>query len=125
MQKMSRYEEIKDKDDGQFRRLTGVGKAVFQKMAAAVAGHEKKRKKISGRPLKLSYADQVLMTLEYNREHRTYFHLGADYGISESNCYKLVKKTEEILVVRENFRLPERKNPAKSESDTDASEDLG
>jgi len=105
---MGKYEEIKDRSSGDFRRLTGVGKAAFLKMAEAVVRHENERKKIAGRPLKLSYEDQVLMTLEYNREYRTYFHISADYGISEANCYKLIKKTEDILRAG-GFRLPERK----------------
>jgi len=54
------------------------------------------------------------MTLEYNREYRTYFHISADYGMSEPNCYKLIKKTEDIPVISEYFRLPGRKKPAKS-----------
>ena len=79
-----------------------------------------KEKKISGRPLKLSYEDQVLMTLEYNREYRTYFHLGADYGMSESNCHKLIKKTEDILVISDDFRLPDRKKMAKNDTEIEA-----
>ena len=57
------------------------------------------------------------MTLEYNREYRTYFHLGTDYGMSELNCYKLVKKTEDILAISEDFRLPDRKKLAESNTE--------
>jgi hypothetical protein len=114
---MSKYEEIKNRSDGDFKRLTGVRKATFLKMVEAVIRHEKERKKISGRPLKLSYEDQVLMTLEYNREYRTYYHISADYGMSEANCYKLIKKTEDILVISEDFRLPDRKELAKSDTE--------
>ena len=117
---MSKYEEIKDRSDEHFRRLTGVRKMTFRKMAEAVVKHENERKKISGRPLKLSYEDQVLMTLEYNREYRTYFHPGADCGMSESNCSKLVKKTEDILVISESFRLPERKKMAKKDTEIES-----
>ncbi len=85
---MGKYEEIKDRSGEHFRRLTGVRKTAFLKMAEAVVTHENERKKISGRPLKLSYGDQVLMMLEYNREYRTYFHTGADYGMSDPNCSK-------------------------------------
>ncbi len=117
---MSKYDEIKDMSNGDFKRLTGVRKATFRKMVEAVVKHENERKKISGRPLILSYEDQVLMTLEYNREYRTYFHISADYGMSESNCYKLIKKTEDILVRSEDFRLPDRKKLAKSDTEIEA-----
>ena len=117
---MSKYEEIKDRSDGHFKRLTCVRKTTFRKMVESVLTHENERKKISGRPLKLSYEDQVLMTLEYNREYRTYFHPGADYGMSDPNCSKLVKKTEDILVISESFRLPERKKMAKNDTEIES-----
>jgi hypothetical protein len=37
-----------------------------------------------GRPPKLSWAAQLLMTLMYWREYRTEFHIGLAFGISES-----------------------------------------
>ena len=117
---MGKYEEIKDRSDEHFKRLAGVRKTTFRKMAEAAATHENERKKISGRPLKLSYGDQVLMTLEYNREYRTYFHLGADCGMSGSNCHKLIKKTEDILVISDDFRLPDRKKMAKNDTEIEA-----
>ena len=53
-------------------------------MVDLVVSAETLRKKLSGRPQKLDYTDQVLMTLEYLREYRTYFHVANDYEISES-----------------------------------------
>ncbi len=32
----------------------------------------------------------LLMVLEYLREYRTYFHIGQSYGMSESNCFKII-----------------------------------
>jgi len=61
--------------------------------------------------------DQVLMTLEYSREYRTYFHISTDYGMSEANCYKLIKKTEDILIRSDDFRLPDRKELAESDTE--------
>ena len=40
---------------------------------------------------KLSIEDMLLMTLEYLREYRTYFHISAGYGLSESSAYKTIK----------------------------------
>ena len=67
------------------------------------------------------------MMPEYSREYRTYYHIAADYGISEADCYKLIKKTEDILVKSECFRLPDRKKLAESDTEievilTDATE---
>lgn len=88
-------------------------------MADTVIKHENERKKISGRPLILSYGDQVLMTPGYDREYRTYFRIAAGYGMSGSDSYKLIKKTEDILVISEDFRLPDRKKLAKSDTEID------
>ncbi|SPR05628.1 IS5 family transposase ISOt6 [Orientia tsutsugamushi str. Gilliam] len=45
------------------------------------------------------------MALEYLREYRTYFHIGQNYGISESSAYKAVKWVEGPLVKHPNFAL--------------------
>ena len=114
---MNKYEKIKDRNDGDFKRLTGVRKATFQKTVEPVVTYEKERKKLPGRPLKSGCENQVLMMPEYLREYRTYFHIAADCGISEADCYKLIKKTENILIKSGCFNLPDRKEPAKSSTE--------
>ena len=103
-----KYKSISKLSDKDFKRRTGVERKTFNKMFELVNESEQKRKKVIGRPQKLSYEDQVLMTLEYLREYRTYFHVALDYGISESNCYKIIKKVEDILVKSKEFKLPKR-----------------
>ena len=76
------YKQVNKLKDTQFRRKTGVKRNTFNKMVEIVRNAEETRKKIMGRPLKLSYEDQVLMSLEYLREYRTYFSLGQIYELS-------------------------------------------
>ncbi|KJV97014.1 DDE superendonuclease family protein [Orientia tsutsugamushi str. UT76] len=52
---------------------------------------------------KLNLEEQLLMALEYLRGYRTYFHIGQNYGISESSAYKAVKCVEDTLVKHPNF----------------------
>jgi len=104
------YKQTNKLKDAQFRRKTGVKRNTFIKMVEIVREAEENRKKILGRPLKLSYEDQVLMTLEYLREYRTYFSLGQIYELSEANCYKICRKVEDILIKSKEFRLPSRKD---------------
>src|SRR3989344_7929432 len=104
------YNTISKLNDAQFRRKTGVKRNAFNKMAGIVREVEEKRKKIVGRPLKLSYEDQVLMALEYLREYRTYFSLGQIYELSEANTYKICRKVEDILIKSKEFRLPNRRD---------------
>ena len=59
--------------------------------------------------------DRLLMTLEYMREYRTYFHVAASYGVSESSCYRNIRWIENVLVKHPDFRLPGRKALLKSD----------
>ena len=55
-------------------------------MVEIVTLHSQQKKK-TGRPGKVSLEDQVLMTLEYWREYRTYFHIGQSWGVTESTAW--------------------------------------
>jgi len=92
-----------------FKRYTGVSKDVFEVMVKLVSQHEQKRKKKEGRTAHLSIEDQILMSLEYYREYRTFFHLGTDYGLDESNVQRTVVKIESILIKSGYFNLPGKK----------------
>lgn len=76
-----------------------------------------RKKARGGRPNKLSIEDTLLMTLEYLREYRTYFHIGNTYGISESYAYKLIKWIEDVLIKSGKFSLPGKKELLKDESE--------
>jgi hypothetical protein len=65
------YEQVKNLESTEFKRLCGVTPGTFEQMVKVVAA-EKVLAKKSGRPSKLSIEDQVLMTLEYWREYRTH-----------------------------------------------------
>jgi hypothetical protein len=83
-----KFEAAKKLKEEDFRRLTGVKRATFAKMVEIIEQELPGNKSGTGRPNRLSVEDMILMTLEYLREYRTYFHISAAYGISESNCYK-------------------------------------
>jgi len=107
-----RYEEIKNRTDKDFKRLTGVEHQTFKKMFAVLETEIP----TFGRPPKLSRADQLLMTLMYWREYRTQFHIAQAYGISESAVCRTIKKIEDTLINSGQFRLPGKK--ALQPSDT-------
>lgn len=107
-----RYEEIKDRADPDFKRLTGVEHQTFKQMVAVL----ERELPNFGRPPKLSRADQLLMTLMYWREYRTQFHIAQAYGISESAVCRTIQKIEDALINSGQFRLPGKK--ALQPSDT-------
>ncbi|SPR11563.1 IS5 family transposase ISOt6 [Orientia tsutsugamushi str. Gilliam] len=92
-----------------------VRNGTFSKMVDIFRKADGLKKSKGGRKNKLNLEEQLLMVLEYLREYRTYFHIGQNYGISESSAYKAVKLVEDPLVKHPNFSLPGRKALMKSD----------
>ncbi len=113
---MSKYEKIKHLAAHEFRRLTGVKIQTFNEMVAIIKEKELRKKK-AGRPNNLCIEDRILMTLEYMREYRTYFHISQSYGLSESVCYRTCKSIENALIKSGKFPLPGKKALLKSDMD--------
>ncbi|KJW00013.1 DDE superendonuclease family protein [Orientia tsutsugamushi str. Sido] len=83
-----KLDQIKELKDEKFRRLTGVRKCTFSKMVDILRKADGLKKSKGGSKNNLNLEEQLLMVLEYLREYRTYFHIGQNYGISESSAYK-------------------------------------
>lgn len=88
-----------------FKRLTGVRRATFAVMVEAVTPVVAARQRRGGPRFKWSVEDMILMALTYWREYRTYFHIGADYGLSESQCFRTIKMVEDALIRDRRFHL--------------------
>lgn len=110
-----KFEQIKDEIPERFRRLTGIKRTTFDVMITILTKAEAVLKAEGGKPNKLSVEDRLLMTLEYLREYRTYFHISRSYGISESACYRNIRWIEDTLIKDGQFSLPGRKALLKSE----------
>lgn len=112
-----RFAQVQELEDKRFSRLTGVKKATFLKMVDILRQADSLKKSKGGRKNKLNLEEQLLVTLEYLREYRTYCHIGQNYGISESTAYKTIKWVEDTLVKHPNFALPGRKVLMKNDMD--------
>ena len=116
---MSKYEELKTLLSKDFRRLTGVKRETFEKMATILLKAEdsarQNRRRKAGKRSKIRIEDRLLMALEYLREYRTYFHLGRSYGLSESACYRACRWVEDTLIKSGEFSLPGKKELLKSD----------
>ena len=93
-----KFENMKSFSKNNFRRIAGVKVETFKKMVELVEEADEVKNRKGGRPNKLSIEDRVLMTLEYLIEYRTYAHIGASYGLSESNTYTNIKYIENVLI---------------------------
>jgi len=82
----------------------------------SVVQEQVEQKKETGKPSKLSIEDQVLMSLEYWREYRTYFHIGRSWDLHEATVCRIVKKVENALIRCGIFQLPGKKQLLDPES---------
>jgi hypothetical protein len=112
---MKKHLELQSLTPEQFRRLTGVKRKTFEEMVLILLEEQNKRYKKAGRKGLLSLEDKLLMTLEYLREYRTYFHIGRSYGLSESACYRACRWVEDTLIKSRKFSLPGKKALLKSD----------
>ncbi|SPR09067.1 IS5 family transposase ISOt6 [Orientia tsutsugamushi] len=111
-----KFDQVKELKDEKFYRLTGVRNGIFSKMVDILRKADDLKKSKGVHKNKLNLEERLLMVLEYLRKCRTYFHIGQNYGISESSAYKAVKWVEDTLVKHPNFALPGRKAIMKSDT---------
>jgi hypothetical protein len=112
---LMKFEQIKEESEDKFRRLTGIKRTTFDVMINILREAEALLKAQGGKPNKLVIEDRLLMSLEYLREYRTYFHISRSYGISESACYRNIRWIEDTLIKDGQFSLPGRKALLKSD----------
>ena len=91
------YEQLKTLNTEEFKRFCGVHIETFTRMVKELEPALKRTGKRGGQP-KLSVEDQLLITLEYWREYRTYFHIGKTWGVHESTVCRIVRKVEQVLI---------------------------
>ena len=91
----------------QARRGARWPRKTFEAMLEVLEQGEAEKRK-PGRPSKLALPDQLLLTLSYWREYRTLFHIGADYGVHESNAQRIVTRVEKRLIGSARFALSPR-----------------
>ena len=110
------YERRRDLKQSEFKRLCGVRPKTFEKMVEVLSPHLNRQGKRGGQS-KLSVANQLVITLEYWREYRTYFHIGQSWGLHESTVCRIVRRVEDILIQSGQFKLPGKKQLQQSPSE--------
>ena len=114
---MSKYKTAAKLSPEEFRRLTGLKQETFQAMVEVLKSAELVKKARGGKPNKLIMEDRLLMTLEYLREYRTYFHVSQSYEVSESVCFRNCRWVEDVLIQSRKFSLPGKKALLKSDNE--------
>ena len=94
----------------QFQRRFGIKIETLKAMVSALENFKSENQKDKrGRRTILTLEEQVLVTLEYWREYRTYFHIGTTWGVSESTICRIVTDIESTLMKTGKFRIPGKK----------------
>lgn len=101
-------------NDIDFKRLVGVKRETFMLMVGVLkqsmpVSQHKLGGKRRGPKCSLNNYDKLLVMLMYYREYRTFAHIAADYGISESQCWRIVTNIEGRLIKSGNFHLSGKK----------------
>lgn len=115
-----RWKQMRKMEVSKFRRLTGVTPAVFaQRREAALAGEPPSSHPAGGgqrgpKP-KLGIEDRLLVLLMYYREYRTFAHVGASFGVSEAQAWRIVTELEARLLQDGRFHL-ERKQSLRGDT---------
>jgi len=110
-----KYEKLGSYTEERFRRITGVKRKTYEKMLEILRVAEAIKRAKGGPKPKLTLEDQLLVTLEYLREYRTYAHIAVGYGLSESQIFRIVRWVEDTLIKDGTFSLPGRKELLKSD----------
>ena len=110
-----KYEKLGSYTEERFRRITGVKRKTYEKMLEILRVAEAIKRARGGPKPKLTLEDQLLVTLEYLREYRTYAHIAVGYGLSESQIFRIVRWVEDTLIKDGTFSLPGRKELLKSD----------
>ncbi len=110
-----RLERLRQLNRTRFKRHTGIYPETFAEMEIVLDQRERSKKK-SGRPPALDTAQQLLLTLEFWREYRTFAHVGHDWNIHETTVQRTVERVETALIHSGEFRLPGRKSLKQEEN---------
>ncbi|WP_227498609.1 IS5 family transposase [Synechococcus sp. PCC 7336] len=102
------YESAQRLNPKSFKRRFGVHRPTFKSMVKSLKAQLPETPG-RGRKPSLCLEDRVLVALEYWREYRPYFHIGTDWGMSESTVCRIVHWLEDSLMGSGLFRLPGKK----------------
>jgi transposase len=94
----------------QFKRRFGVQIQAFKEMVKSLEEYRLANPKDKrGCKSKLTLEKQILVALEYWREYRTDFHVGTNWGISESTTWRIFHYLESTLMKTGKFGIPGKK----------------
>jgi hypothetical protein len=105
----TKFDDVMNMDDGQFRRLYGYTKATMMAMVDILREAYAAKHRRRGRNAKLDVADMLLLACKYWREYVTFLSLAAEFGVAESTAHDITVWVENVLIKSGRFALPGKK----------------
>ena len=102
----AKTERLSDRD---FKEIIGVKRKTFEDMILKNAYDSRPRKWRGGRKKKLSFEEQLMMTLKYYRYYITQKALAFEFEVGEATVSDTIKWVEETLIKDGTFSLPGKK----------------
>ncbi|GHU43726.1 hypothetical protein FACS1894111_09810 [Clostridia bacterium] len=78
------------------------GQTIFEEMLPILEEAVAKKYANGGRRSKLSVKEQLTATFAYYREGFTYAQIAKDYGLAESNIYRMIQWVRNVLSQNDN-----------------------
>jgi Helix-turn-helix of DDE superfamily endonuclease len=103
------YTDLQELSPPEFKRLCGVTRDTFGEMVEELRPHLERQGRRGGQN-KLNVEDQLLVTLEYWREYRSQFHIGASWKLHETTVSRIIRRVENLLIKCGKFRLPSKRH---------------
>lgn len=109
--KMDFYAKTERLSDRDFKEIIGVKRKTFEDMILILknAYDSRPRKWRGGRKKKLSFEEQLMMTLKYYRYYITQKALAFEFEVGEATVSDTIKWVEETLIKDGTFSLPGKK----------------
>lgn len=104
--------EVDKTNEEDFKRLVGVRKETYRAMVEIhrQALKDSKKQENMGRPRALNPENEVLLTLTYYREYRTYLSTAQSFQVDESTAFRVIHTVEKNLIQHPDFQLPGKKS---------------
>lgn len=115
---MDNYAKTEKLNDEDFKEIIGVTRNTFEAMITILrnAYNARPRKWRGGRKKKLSFEEQLMLTLKYYRYYVTQKALAFEFEVGEATVSDTIKWVEETLIKDGTFSLPGKKVLLKDDS---------
>lgn len=108
---MDFYTKTEKLSDQDFKEIIGVKRSTFEAMICILknAYNSRPRKWRGGRRKKLSFEEQLMLTLKYYRYYITQKALSFEFEVGEATVSDTIKWVEKTLIKDGTFSLPGKK----------------